>query len=211
MIVFDTPTIKAGGNLSVVKTLAANTRSLSVTNYSHYYLKVESDRSSGYGMLPPFTTQTFTVVPSQQITFTCQSNNLAAQQLVDEAISYTESPIEFATGLQSLSIPVYAQSVVSLKLLVDPNSGFVPASASSQVKRFSNKISYFEFFNIDTQGRKVFINFNNPTTNGANGGDFQLLPDPNKMGQGAYYSCAANYDSFYYSGGDLQVMGWYTP
>lgn len=208
MIVFDSPTLQNGNGLIVSKTLSSTTRAITVTNYSHYFLNVESDITNGFGVLPPFTSQTFATRAGQTVTFTCQDATITAQAQVNEQISYSESTLEYATGLQSLSIPVYAQTVIGLKLLQDPNGGNIGAGEpSGSFRQMKNTISYWEFWNFDKQGRKLFINFTQPATGGNN--DILIPGDPNGGIQGGYYSCSANYDKVYYFGADGMIQGWY--
>lgn len=212
MIVFDTPTLQNanGNNLIVTKTLSSTTRAMTVTNYSHFFLRVDSDITNGFGILPPFTTQTFAVRPGQQVTFTCQSSTVSAQPQANEQVSFSESTLEYATGLQSLSLPVYAQTVIGLQLNEDPNSGIFPAYATAQKILFQNKINYFEFWNFDTSGKDLWINFLHAPTGQGGPGDIKIPADPNGGGQGGYYSTPANYDSVWVMGGAGQVVGWYS-
>ena len=89
-------------------TLAKTTNSITVTNFSHLNLSVGSSVTPGYGVMPPFSTQSFSVTPNEQITWQMQDASVPPASQANEYVSYTESVLHYASGLQMLAqLPLY--------------------------------------------------------------------------------------------------------
>lgn len=89
-------------------TLAKTTNSITVTNFSHLNLSVGSSVTPGYGVMPPFSTQSFSVSPNEQITWQMQDASVPPASQTNEYVSYTESGLHYASGLQMLAqLPLY--------------------------------------------------------------------------------------------------------
>lgn len=141
--------------------------------------------------------------PTQTVTVNWTSQTQMTSAGNQAMMSFSDQPIHLTVADNA------AQTVIGMKLNEDPNSGTFPAYATAQEITFLNQINYFEFWNFDTSGKDLWINFLQPPTGHGGPGDIKIPADPNGGGQGGYYSCPANYSSVWVMGGAGQVVGWY--